>query len=180
MERSRKAIPYLNFGPPRRAPMTQNECYSNIIAPGSTRKGGSFGPCPQFNGSAPTPWRQSSGILSRRRRDWHFADSISPSLLMLLPKVEGGQRNERTLARRLGIFPDDPAAVDMVNVDEAYDADAANVVRRAHSEGKPFFCECAAALACLCRAFHVAEEPRCCRLLRQPPHPRAAIRGVSV
>ena len=59
-------------------------------------------------------------------------------------------------------------------------ADAANVVRRAHSEGKPFFCECAAALACLCRAFHVAEEPRCCRLLRQPPHPRAAIRGVSV
>ena len=61
---------------------------SNIIAPGSTRKGGSFGPCPQFNGSSALPWKQSSGI-----------------------------------------FPDDPDAVDMVNVDEAYDADAADVVK---------------------------------------------------
>ena len=80
------------------APMTQNECYSNIIAPGSTRKGGSFGPCPQFNGSSALPWKQSSGI-----------------------------------------FPDDPDAVDMVNVDEAYDTDAANVVKRAHAAGDPFF-----------------------------------------
>ena len=80
------------------APMTQNECYSNIIAPGSTRKGGAFGPCPQFNGSSALPWKQSSGI-----------------------------------------FPDDPAAVDMVNVDEAYDADAADVIRRAHDGGVPFF-----------------------------------------
>lgn len=80
------------------APMTQNECYSNIIAPGSTRKGGQFGPCPQFNGSSDKPWRQSTGI-----------------------------------------FPEDPDAVDMVNVDEAYDADAAGVVRRAHSQEVPFF-----------------------------------------
>ena len=28
------------------APMTPNECYSNIIAPGSTRKGEKWGPCP--------------------------------------------------------------------------------------------------------------------------------------
>ena len=38
-----------------------------------------------------------------------------------------------------GIYPDDPNAVDMVNVDEAYDADAANVVRKAHGDKKPFF-----------------------------------------
>ena len=83
------------------APMTQNECYSNIIAPGSTRKGGKFGPCPLFNGSAAVPWRQSTGI-----------------------------------------YPHDKHAVDMVNVDEAYDADASNVVRRAHRLGKPFFYVC--------------------------------------
>jgi arylsulfatase A len=80
------------------APMTQNECYSNIIAPGSTRKGGKFGPCPLFNGSGAVPWRQSTGI-----------------------------------------YPHDKHAVDMVNVDEAYDEDASNVVRRAHRLGKPFF-----------------------------------------
>lgn len=45
------------------APMTQNECYSNLIAPGSTRKGGSFGPCPWFNGSSDVPTWQSSGVF---------------------------------------------------------------------------------------------------------------------
>jgi arylsulfatase A len=44
------------------APMTQNECYSNLIAPGSTRKGGKFGPCPLFNGTSKLPAVQSNGI----------------------------------------------------------------------------------------------------------------------
>ena len=80
------------------APMTQNECYSNLIAPGSTRKGEHFGPCPWFNGSSDVPWRQSSGV-----------------------------------------FPSDPDAVDMVNVDEFYDAAAEGFVRRAHAAAEPFF-----------------------------------------
>jgi arylsulfatase A len=37
------------------APMTQNECYSNIHNPGSTTPTGPFGPCPFFNGSTNTP-----------------------------------------------------------------------------------------------------------------------------
>jgi arylsulfatase A-like enzyme len=80
------------------APMTQNECYSNIIAPGSTRKGGRYGPCPLFNGTSKLPAVQSNGI-----------------------------------------FPDDPDAVDMVNVDEFYDKSAADFVREAHGRGQPFF-----------------------------------------
>lgn len=80
------------------APMTQNECYSNLIAPGSTRKGGRFGPCPLFNGTSKLPAVQSNGV-----------------------------------------FPDDPDAVDMVNVDEFYDKSAADFVREAHGRGQPFF-----------------------------------------
>ena len=42
--------------------MTQNECWSNLIAPGSTHRGGSFGPCPWFNGSRDVPTWQSPGV----------------------------------------------------------------------------------------------------------------------
>jgi len=80
------------------APMTQNECYSNIIAPGSTSKGGQFGPCPWYNGSSDIPTWQGAGI-----------------------------------------FPDDPYAVDMVNVDQFYDESAAGFVRSAVSAETPFF-----------------------------------------
>ena len=80
------------------APMTQNECYSNLIAPGSTHKGNGFGPCPLFNGTSKLPAVQSNGV-----------------------------------------FPDDPDAVDMVNVDEFYDKSAADFVRAAHGRGQPFF-----------------------------------------
>ena len=43
------------------APMTPNECYSNIRTPGSTTPSGRFGPCPLFNGSSGKVWRQSNG-----------------------------------------------------------------------------------------------------------------------
>jgi hypothetical protein len=33
------------------APMTQNECVSNIHTPGSATDKGAFGPCPIYNGS---------------------------------------------------------------------------------------------------------------------------------
>lgn len=72
------------------APMTQNECYSNLIAPGSTKKGGSFGPCPWFNGSSDVPTWQSPGV-----------------------------------------YPADPNAVDMVNVDQFYDDSLEGFVRSA-------------------------------------------------
>ena len=42
------------------APMTQNECYSNIHFPGSTSPSGNFGPCPLLNGSTDAVWRQVS------------------------------------------------------------------------------------------------------------------------
>lgn len=80
------------------APMTQNECYSNLIAPGSITKGGAFGPCPWFNGSSDIPTWQSTGV-----------------------------------------FPADPHAVDMVNVDEFYDASLEGFVREAVSDKVPFF-----------------------------------------
>ena len=78
--------------------MTQNECFSNLIAPGAARKGGAFGPCPLLNGSSAVPWRQSSGV-----------------------------------------FPTDPDAVDMLHVDDFYDASAAGFVREAHAARSPFF-----------------------------------------
>ena len=81
------------------APMTQNECYSNLIAPGSTHKSDNrFGPCPWFNGSSDVPRWQSSGV-----------------------------------------FPTDPAAVDMLHVDDFYDASAAGFVRGAVAARAPFF-----------------------------------------
>ena len=80
------------------APMTQNECYSNLVAPGSTHKGMGFGPCPWFNGSSALPTWQSSGI-----------------------------------------FPNDPNAVDMINVDQFYDQSAAGFVRGAVVAKEPFF-----------------------------------------
>lgn len=80
------------------APMTQNECYSNLIAPGAALRGSTrFGPCPWFNGSSETPSRQSSGT-----------------------------------------YPSDPHAVDMLHVDDFYDASAAGFVSRAVSARVPF------------------------------------------
>jgi arylsulfatase A len=80
------------------APMTQNECWSNLIAPGSTSKSGGFGPCPWFNGSSDVPTWQSPGV-----------------------------------------YPADPNAVDMVNVDEFYDDSLAGFVRDAAMDKVPFF-----------------------------------------
>jgi arylsulfatase A len=80
------------------APMTQNECWSNLIAPGSTDKDGGFGPCPWFNGSLDVPTWQSPGV-----------------------------------------YPTDPHAVDMVNVDQFYDDSLAGFVRDAVLDNVPFF-----------------------------------------
>lgn len=79
--------------------MTQNECYSNLIAPGSIKPGStSFGPCPWFNGSSDTPTWQSSGV-----------------------------------------YPSDPHAVDMLHVDDFYDASAEGFIRKAVDARAPFF-----------------------------------------
>ena len=81
------------------APMTQNECYSNLIAPGAAHKGQTpFGPCPWFNGSTDVPTWQSNGV-----------------------------------------FPSDLAAVDMLHVDDFYDASAVGFVRSAAAKRTPFF-----------------------------------------
>ena len=82
------------------APMTQNECYSNIHNPGATTPGGKFGPCMLFNGTT----------------------------------------NSSIMRQSNGTFPTDAAAVDMLEVDAAYDAAVSAFMRRAVlQEKKPFF-----------------------------------------
>jgi hypothetical protein len=66
------------------APMTPNECYSNIRTPGSTTPSGPFGPCPLFNGSSGKVWRQSNGTYP--------ADPAAVDML----EVRSGDRNRET------------------------------------------------------------------------------------
>ena len=79
------------------APMTQNECYSNLIAPGSTHKGGGFGPCPLFNGTSKLPAVQSNGVfpedldavdmVSQRHLPPYFLGHFSPVLRRLFAVI---------------------------------------------------------------------------------------------
>ena len=82
------------------APMTQNECYSNIHNPGSTTPGGPFGPCMLFNGTS----------------------------------------NSSIMRQSNGTFPADPDAVNMLEVDAAYDRAARDFMHDAVKvQKKPFF-----------------------------------------
>eukprot|EP00051_Salpingoeca_urceolata_P016215 m.214159 g.214159 ORF g.214159 m.214159 type:complete len:637 (+) comp18617_c0_seq7:1578-3488(+) len=80
------------------APMTQNECYSNIRNPGSTSPGGQFGPCPILNGSTGEVKQQGNGT-----------------------------------------YPEDPDAVDMLDIDNRYDQAMADFITSAVAKEKPFF-----------------------------------------
>ncbi len=67
------------------APMTQNECYSNIIAPGSPRKGGQFGQQPgivydgwDMNDLLFTATGQRVGFARRDRYFCHSSDGAKP------------------------------------------------------------------------------------------------------